>query len=145
MSNELRKDVSVDGDVDELENEKRVNRTVVVLRSEKPPRSVSKDKKVKFKEVFDTRNIQKTKQERQKKDQYLEEFRSRSRSNSPSQSNSFLQTQPQWLNMTDTQNVQGVAAFSADKSNSAGSSGLRNLHKQMVLNQNGRHVPPISI
>ena len=52
VSNDIRKDVDKD----------RGERAA--LRSEKPPRSKSKDKKVKFKEVFDTRNMNATKQER---------------------------------------------------------------------------------
>lgn len=51
-------------------------------RSEKTSRSKSKDKKVKFQEVYESRNMQAIQQERQKKDQYLEDFRGRSRSGS---------------------------------------------------------------
>ena len=39
------------------------------LTSEKASRSKSKDKKVKFKEVHESRNMQDIQQERQKKDQ----------------------------------------------------------------------------
>lgn len=63
-------------------------------RSEKTSRSKSKDKKVKFKEVYESRNIQAIQQERQKKDQYLEDFRGRSRSGSSRSSRSGQRKSP---------------------------------------------------